>query len=645
MTKRTIQHQLEDFSIRKFGLAMPKQWVFREKDKDYGIDGEVELFDSEERATGLVFWVQLKATSSKQAGIIRGVDLSLETIKYYKRLDIPVLIARYSEHENIFYVKWDSEIDPFYARDSAKTMRVSFSESDILDEEKINEIKKYLTKLRAMRSGAIKLPIGVNLSFGSNNICGVDSSILLSRIRSKINQFNNILRLEVNQDSLSADVFIDENTLKVGFLDIAGCTFHDVDLMDAPTLAEDLIKDISLALSIALSWLGYSDLAARIVFSNDLPHRLKIKDELLQYLSPSLLETSYFKETLELVGEVCDEADNNFLETSTNALLLFLRNSNDVEKLNATETFLKKNVERYKDSAPNLYGISQYNLGNFYGSIDRFNEAVKCLLLARRYQPKYYNQDYFYGELAGSLFELGKFIFAAKFYKKALDLGGSKEWRPLYADSLMFSGQYQESLDVFEEYLSDTKDQTAEWHLKFIYLSKLIKKHNIKSQYRNIRSALEFSDVRSVSNEEVEAQLEKALKQDLLCGLAWFNLAHFKNISGQIKEATFCFTMCALVQRWDIEAWVNATACSFNNIVPIEICALLVRAGYFCNGERYIEALYKLIEDRLGSESLSQIAQAIEQLISEDRKSNTMPELRMLNEDGKFENILANKDA
>ena len=66
---------------------MPSQWVFRDKEKDYGIDGEVEIFDANERATGLVYWVQLKATQSKKEAIIKSIDLSIESIKYYRRLD------------------------------------------------------------------------------------------------------------------------------------------------------------------------------------------------------------------------------------------------------------------------------------------------------------------------------------------------------------------------------------------------------------------------------------------------------------------------------------------------------------------------------------------------------------------------------
>ena len=104
--------------------------------------------------------------------------------------------------------------------------------------------------------------------------------------------------------------------------------------------------------------------------------------------------------------------------------------------------------------------------------------------------------------------------------------------------------------------------------------------------------------------------------------------------------------MCALVQTWDIEAWVNATACSFNKSVPVEIFALLIRAGYFHNGENYIGNLYDMIGKNLGDECLAQISNAIEQLLLDDRKyQSDTPELRMLNEAGKFENVLSKQNA
>mgnify|MGYP002795085008 CR=1 FL=1 len=80
-------------------------WVYRDKDKDYGIDAEVELFDEDEKAQGIVFYVQLKATESKKVSSILNVTFDIDTLKYYKKLDIPVLLVRYSDINNSIYVK------------------------------------------------------------------------------------------------------------------------------------------------------------------------------------------------------------------------------------------------------------------------------------------------------------------------------------------------------------------------------------------------------------------------------------------------------------------------------------------------------------------------------------------------------------
>lgn len=640
-----MQHQLEDLSRYKFGLALPGRWVFRDKDKDYGVDGEVEIFNSEEKATGLVFWVQLKATSSKIERTIRGIDLSLETIRYYKRLDIPVLIARYSEFEDAFYVKWASDIDPFYAKKNAKTMRVSFSESDIWNDDTSNSIEKYLSKLRAVNSGAIRLPIAFSLKFDNKIIRGTSSNVLRTKIRSNLKDYQNVLRLENDQDSVVAEVRIGKKSLNIGILGVAGCTFHSVDLMDKTTLSLDLIKDISLGISLALTQLGYSDLAARIVFSDDIHKHLEKKPEIIKHLLPHLLKTSFFEETLELVSNVCDKEDSNLLEIIAHSSVLLLSDSKNDKKTKAIEGFLKRNAERYKDIEPELYGISLYNLGNFYRGIDRLKDGIKCYLLARRYEPKYYDQEYFFGELAGALFDYGKYRNSANFYKKAIDFSGEKEWRPQYADALMFSGEYQKALDQFEEYINNTKDQTAEWYLKSICLSSMIETYKIRSQTRKPNNAITYADTSACEKSKQEGNLQKALQLDLLCGLAWYNLGQIKFKQGEIEDTSFCFTVCSLVQRWDIEAWVNATLSSFNNIIHIDIFALIVRAAYFCNGDDYIEALYELIERQNGEEAVAQVAIIVEKLISIDKNENSKIELRALGEDGKFKDIIESQNA
>ena len=67
MPVRPRQHQLEDESIDFVKSIIPKQWVVRELDRDYGIDLLIEIFENDTKtgrnfATGKMVFMQLKAT-------------------------------------------------------------------------------------------------------------------------------------------------------------------------------------------------------------------------------------------------------------------------------------------------------------------------------------------------------------------------------------------------------------------------------------------------------------------------------------------------------------------------------------------------------------------------------------------------------
>src|SRR4030043_1323937 len=95
MVKRPRSHQLEDESWRALSNSIPNQWVLRKPQPDYGIDGEVEIFDESGSSTGLLFFVQLKGTDTKEKAKALSCRMQLKTLRYYKSLLLPVLLIRY----------------------------------------------------------------------------------------------------------------------------------------------------------------------------------------------------------------------------------------------------------------------------------------------------------------------------------------------------------------------------------------------------------------------------------------------------------------------------------------------------------------------------------------------------------------------
>lgn len=142
MPQRPKQHYAEDNSILEFQKILPKEWIFREKNKDYGIDGEVEIFDNEGNATGKIFYVQLKSTLNKLN--LKGTityNLKNSTANYYSEIQLPVLFVLYSETEKQFYVTWVNDFINTTNFDSAKEKSpITLKKENVIDITFFNQL-------------------------------------------------------------------------------------------------------------------------------------------------------------------------------------------------------------------------------------------------------------------------------------------------------------------------------------------------------------------------------------------------------------------------------------------------------------------------------------------------------------------------
>lgn len=83
---------------RVFEFCLPDNWLFRsqEDQEDYGIDGEVEITTSEDKATGFIFKAQIKG--QEQVSLIEdgrkiSFSLSLERLQYYmSNVEIAIIL-------------------------------------------------------------------------------------------------------------------------------------------------------------------------------------------------------------------------------------------------------------------------------------------------------------------------------------------------------------------------------------------------------------------------------------------------------------------------------------------------------------------------------------------------------------------------
>jgi len=84
---------------RIFQNALPANWAFRsqEDQEDYGIDGEIELADESDHATGFIFKVQIKGQQSVSLineGKTVSFNISCDKLLYYlNQIEYPIILA------------------------------------------------------------------------------------------------------------------------------------------------------------------------------------------------------------------------------------------------------------------------------------------------------------------------------------------------------------------------------------------------------------------------------------------------------------------------------------------------------------------------------------------------------------------------
>lgn len=226
MPQRPRTHSLEDESKNKLRLLLPERWVFRDKTHDYGIDGEVELIDEIRNLTGLMFYVQLKATDSKQNRVIHSVSMDIETIRYFYSLDVPVLIVRYSSLGDEFYVKWSSSIDLYYSKPDSKTITIRFNEVDKWCDNTAAAIETRLQLLRQLKNDQIRLPYRTSVMIDENATLSCPTLLYMSQIKSEMSRFSDIVTLQDNTSEPVVLVRALDDELHVEIIGMGGIVSH-----------------------------------------------------------------------------------------------------------------------------------------------------------------------------------------------------------------------------------------------------------------------------------------------------------------------------------------------------------------------------------------------------------------------------------
>ena len=641
MPERPRSHQLESESKRRFACLIPRSWVFREANPDYGIDAQIEVFDQSGNATGLMFLVQLKATEEPNLNDALAIQFKIETITYYRKLDLPVLIVLFHRPTGQFFWKWGHEVNTADAERGQEYITVRLSREVMWTQETPSLLEMDLRVFRQLQATNLPLPQTFSVIMADREFHGVPAAIVESALIEAAAALSDLLCLSRKNPAGAHPTIVISNTqIVVSLAGLASITFQTAGY-PKELVATKLPHDILTAIALVLDRAGHSDIAAQIACQHLDKSRFLETPEVFFSVLRTIAKGRRLTEGIRLAERLLQPEALQWAQFLLVPALMRGGASLSSSEREYLGHLMKLLIERFEVlGAVAQAATAHYNLANHLraqrGQHDR--AALRHYRLASKCDPVYRQRDYFWREVGGVLFGLGRFGFSSRAYEKAVRLGAAKDCNALRADALMSAGKYSEAQQIWAEYLADDSGADVEWRLKSFVLRGIQKTLGIEAQQRRPLEALRtLTKLSQLGPEEVEVALDKALRLDALCALAWFNFGVKSNLKGMRDDALLAFLIAGLIGRNDTEAWTNGLLLSLQSPEYSSLVAAIALVAYKINGERFLAAVQARAQQQSPEFPVEQFVNTIWQIVSSVERPEEGFELRLLGGDSTYQ--------
>lgn len=587
MPKRPRQHELEDQSRTAF-RALIQPWVFRDKNPDYGIDAEVEVFDSAQKATGDLFLVQLKAVGHLQ-GKPR-LPLDIEWIKYYRSLELPIMLALWVKDSNEFHWTWAAQIDLFYARRKAKSMTVNLENT--WGPATREEIERHLELRKFLHHHQLPKPLKVTVAIPAR-------PRVVQKIKSIFSHAPRLLAVEDGEPEAHVVCTLSGDRLTVLFKTMTGAVFHSMREADDDGVA----KRIALAIIISAANFGALNQAAQLWHS--LPDLSDgVADLKVAWIVVSMLARAGDMVALrEFIKRVSPRLGQGPVAAPLHSLYW---SAPQHRRRDIAPILIELQQDGLKGSEAKDRSIAHYNLARL--TDDKPSLSVRHFAAAIRESNFYGDKAYFWKEFGSTLFGQHRYEAALKCYRCAYGRLGYAEQRGHFADALMHTGRYEEALKMFrevhkrpvdpqaspaeqEEVLLDHADAV----IKVVALTEIVEKRGLSRQKRQRWLAnAALGDPKDISDDEMVLRADKAIALDALYGYAWFNRAIALRNQRKQDSAFLSFLAAAAANTNDDEAWANALFLALE--VAKDFVPYIIQFVRHQRGEAFVRFLAQVAE-------------------------------------------------
>lgn len=540
---------------------MPPSWVVRRKDQDYGVDLEVEIFDDDGTATGLIFLVQVRATDNPK-GADR-ISLQVDQLSYFRNLDVPVLVARYLSEPESWFVEWAFNMG-FGLAERQASFTHRFTPSNRWTSDKPRIIRRTLEVLRMLNHRPSPRRIGIRI-----DPTGMDASTryaIESAVEDVIEATSEVTYLSENTRDFAVDLRRDCELLRLELDCVASATFASAD-WERHELKRRIIYGLILICRARQLDTIASAIAAAALRQRLDPQSRQVAIEAAAALAPDLEAVVQ----LALLGRLHEEHDG--LYAGLIAFLLRTPASRSARS-RAIKAFYFAAIESAATVTPEREGAVRYSLANYLRGTEELNLALREYTLAKRLRPSYLTTDYFLHEVGVCLFDLGRHRCARTAYQRSVDAGCDTQRALIHlADASLFSGDLTSARATYER-ASEGEDQlaTAEAMIKAgtcDWLAELVGSENLATE----RSPA------SVGPELSESDLLDVITNvHGLDRVAHYELGVIKASQSLWQQAIGHFLAAAIADDQDFDAWTNAIICAWNIGQPDFIIGIISTA-------------------------------------------------------------------
>ena len=610
MPVRTREHILEDESWTVLNAAIDQTtWVLRKKIPDYSVDGEIEIFDDQGSATGLMFLFQLKATDQIDEKKALSYRFSKETIAHYCSFDLPVLLVKYVSNSHSLYYRWASSVDFYYSAKSSESINVIFSKDSVWDSNTPNKLKKYVQAVRRFKQPILRLPIEFDIEVRADDLGGVPAGVIESKIRKIVEYYSDYFSFvdKRDTDGIVPKIIVSNDNILVDIIGLASTTLHyQISIEDSkkPKTEHNIYHSIIIGITICLSNLGHDSIVADIAFKSIFLSGLLPETDISMELFFMFLNANRVDLAIKFTDEILKLYEGSFLHNYITCLtptIGIVPSMKESEKRHYKEVCIKS-IDKFKELGwLDSLGALHYNLASWIRANNPMNrlEAMHHYRMAAKTNGDYRNRDYFYKEIGGMLFNAGKFRCSEKFYNNALNLGASGDCLALRADALMFAGKYKESFTIFKEYTMQTDKPKPEWILKKWAIDNIIQTTGIFEQSRQPKLAREVPIPFDGIISEKEKVIKNALELDALCEGAWFIRGWMLLPENNLVEIMKSTLIAAIILPTHIKAWSLFFISTLFNSKYNELIPLSIAYAYENNGESFLLEFSKMVKEHL----------------------------------------------